>query len=307
MAAAHGPAPAPGGTLAPGQHIAGCRIERLSARGAHGVMLAVTDLAAGAGPDALRALKVFAPAAGLDAAEAGEAAQRVAREAATLQRLRHPGIVHVHRAGDAGGRPWLLMELLGGCDLTRYTRPARRLPEPVVAAIGERLARALAHAHAQGVVHRDLKPANVMVDWAADRIVLTDFGVAAVSGLGDAERTRTGVLLGSPSYMAPELLAGQPAAPASDLYALGVMLFELLTGRLPFDAPGLGELLRQVAMAPAPDPASLQPGVSPALAATVRGLLSKSPADRPRDASALADTLAALRPGAGVPPADAAR
>jgi serine/threonine-protein kinase len=292
MPAAPGPALPHGGAPAPGQRIDRFRVERLIARGAHGVMLAVTDLAAGDGPDALRALKLFAPADGLDAAEAGEAGRRFAREAATLQRLRHPGIVHVHRAGETGGRPWLLMELLAGCDLTRYTRPARRLPEPVVARIGERIARALAHAHAQSVVHRDLKPANVMVDWASDRVVLTDFGVAAVSGLADAERTRTGVVLGSPSYMAPELLAGQPAAPGSDLYALGVLLFELLTGRLPFDAPGLGELLRQVATAPAPDPAALRAGVPPALSALVRQLLAKSPGDRPASATELADRLA---------------
>lgn len=318
MAAADRRAPAAGDV------IAGCRVERLIARGAHGAVYAVTDLAAGEGPQAWRALKLLAPihgaapdetafAAGVAGAAATEGAavgqgtehvelaQRIVREAATLRRLAHPGIVRVHRAGQSGGRPWLLMELLGGTDLVRYTRPARLLPEAVVARVGERIARALAHAHGQGVVHRDLKPANVIVDWEADRVVLTDFGLAAVAG---AERTRTGLVLGSPAYMAPELLAGAPADAASDLYALGVLLYQMLTGELPFDAPALGELLRRIAAEPAPDPAARHPGVPAPLAALVRALLAKSPARRPPHALALADSLAALAaPDGGGPPA----
>ncbi|MBI3157047.1 MAG: serine/threonine protein kinase, partial [Burkholderiales bacterium] len=271
------PSPSDGAAgLAPGQQFAGVRIERLIARGAHGAVYAVTDLAAGDGPQALRALKLLTPPSrGAEAAEAAEAAERLAREADTLQRLVHPCIVRVHRAGRTLGRPWLLMELLAGTDLARYTRPARLLPEPVVVRIGERLARALAFAHARGVVHRDLKPANVVVDWAADRVVLTDFGLAAVAG---AERTRTGLVLGSPAYMAPELLAGAPADAQTDLYALGVLLYQLLTGELPFDAPALGELMRRIAADPAPDPAARRPGVPAPLAALVRALLAKSPA-----------------------------
>lgn len=289
---------------AAGDVIAGCRVERLIARGAHGALYAATDLAteaAGEGMPALRALKLFMPAPDTAPAERDEAARRFAREAATLQRLHHPGIVRVHRAGDAGGRPFLLMALLPGCTLARYTRPARLLPDPVVLQIGRRIAAALAHAHAQGVVHRDLKPANVIVDWAADSVVLTDFGIAAVAG---AERTRTGLVLGSPAYMAPELLAGAPADAASDLYALGVLLYQLLTGELPFDAPALGELLRRIAAEPAPDPAARRPGMPAPLAALVRALLAKSPVQRPPHAKALADSLAALAgPDGGGPPA----
>lgn len=156
----------------------------------------------------------------------------------------------------------------------------------------ERVAEALAYAHAQGVLHRDLKPANVMVDWAADRVTLTDFGLAS---LADAERTRTGLVLGSPAYMAPELLAGQPADASTDLYALGAMAFQLLTGSLPFDAPGLGELLRQVAQQPAPDLAALRPELPPALAALVAQLLAKAPAERPPSAAGVAQALGQLR------------
>ncbi|MDH4052724.1 MAG: serine/threonine protein kinase, partial [Rubrivivax sp.] len=189
-----------------------------------------------------------------------------------------------------------VMDLLHGCDLVRYTRPGRLLPEPVVLRLAERIARALAHAHARGVVHRDLKPANVMVDWAADRVTLTDFGLAR---LADAERTRTGLVLGSPVYMAPELLAGEAASARSDQYALGVLLYQLLTGELPFDALQLGELLRQVAQqAPLPLQAhrpDLPSDLLAPLQALIGELLAKRAADRPTDGDALAARLAGLQ------------
>jgi len=287
------------GPLRPGQVFAGCRVERLIARGGLGALYAATDLAAGE----LRALKVVAPAPGAADGELAEAARRFAQEAQAMARLQHPDIVRVHRAGQAQGLSYLVMDLLGGGDLSRYTRPARLLPEAVVLRLAERLARALAHAHAQGVVHRDLKPENVMVDWAADRVTLTDFGLAR---LADAERTRTGLVLGSPAYMAPELLAGQEADARSDLYALGVLLYQLLTGELPFDAPALGELLRQVASVPAPDLRQRRPDLPPALAAVLAQLLAKRPAERPPGAAAVAEQLAACRAALAAPPAAAA-
>ena len=288
------------GPLQPGQRFAGCRVLKPLARGALGVLDAEVDEASGEG----RALKLIAPLPGTDAQAAREAAQRFAQAAAAATRLRHPDIVRVHGAGTEGGRAYLVMDLLGGCDLSRYTQRARLLPEPVALRVAERMARALAHAHAHGVVHRDLKPANVMVDWAADRVTLTDFGLAR---LADAERTRTGLVLGSPSYMAPELLAGQAADARSDLYALGVLLFLLLAGELPFDAPSLGELLRQVAGEPAPDLRQRRPGgataatgatgaapaAMDAVAELVAQLLHKQPARRLADGGALADALAA--------------
>ena len=193
------------------------------------------------------------------------------------------------RAGAHGSWAYLVMELLPGCDLRRYTRSDLLLPVPEVVRIAAAVADALAHAHAHGVVHRDLKPANVMLDWPSRRVVLTDFGVAR---LDDAQRTRTGVVLGTPVYMAPELLAGTDATPASDLYALGVLVFELVTGRPPFSADGLGELLRQVAQAPAPPLTSPAGPLPPGLVALVAALLAKTPAQRPKDAPAVARQLA---------------
>jgi eukaryotic-like serine/threonine-protein kinase len=260
------------------------RVLRCLGRGSMGeVFLAVDDTTGAA-----VALKLIDLAAtGTDAADRR---RRFVAEAEPLRRLQHPDIVALHAAGEQGGRGWLAMELLTGTSLERYTRPARLLPESVVASIGARLALALQHAHDAGVVHRDVKPSNVIVDWARDQIKLTDFGLAR---LADGERTRTGLVLGSPAYMAPELLAGAAATPASDLYALGVLLFQLLAGRLPHDHASLGVLLRQVAREPAPELRSLRPGLPPALCAEVASLLSRQSARRPADARTAAARLQA--------------
>jgi eukaryotic-like serine/threonine-protein kinase len=264
------------------------RVLRVLGQGTMGAVHLAIDEASG---DAV-ALKVMALTGHAAGAERDEARARFLAEAEPMRRLQHPDIVTLLATGEQGGTGWLAMELVHGVDLGRYTRPARLLPEPVVLRLAERVARALHHAHRAGVVHRDVKPANIMIDWATDQLKLADFGMAR---LADAERTRTGLVLGSPAYMAPEQLAGDAPTPASDLYALGVTLFQLLTGRLPFDDSSLGELLRSVAFDPAPDLCTQRPGLPPALAAVVAGLLSKRPTDRPADAEALADTLLALR------------
>jgi len=280
-----------GEPLHEGQRFAGCIVARRLGRGAGSVVYAAFDDRA----DAWRALKLLLPAPGVDPVLAAEARARLLREQGVAARLQHPGIVRLHACGESSGMAWLTMELLPGADLTRYTQAARRLPVPVVARLGARLADALAHAHGAGVVHRDLKPANVMVDWACDRVVITDFGLARSA---DSEGTRTGLVLGSPGYMAPELLAGAPPHAGSDLYALGVLLFELLAARLPFEAEGLGALLRQVAGTPAPDLRRCVPQPHDAalasLAALVAALLAKSPAQRPADAAGAAAALHAL-------------
>jgi len=219
-----------------------------------------------------------------------EARTRFVGEAQALGRLAHPDIVGVLGHGQAGRVGWLAMEPLGGSDLRRYTRPARLLPEALVLDIGVRLALALAHAHERGVVHRDIKPSNVMVDWTSRRMALTDFGLAR---LDDASRTRSGVISGSPDYMAPELLAGAPANAGSDVYALGALLFELLAGRRPHEAESLGALLRRVATMPAPDLRGMRPDLAPAVADAVGQALQCRPADRPRGAAAFATALQA--------------
>jgi len=221
---------------------------------------------------------------------------RFLQEAAIARRLRHPDIVAVHAAGEAAGSLWLAMELVTGCSLERYVQPRRLLPPSVVAELGMRLARALAHAHSLGIVHRDIKPSNVLVDLAADIVKLTDFGSARMR---DSTRTRTEMMLGTPAYMAPEQLAGSVPTPASDVYALGVTLFQLLAGRLPHEGDTLGELLRRVANEPAPDLRMLQPDVPAALAALVARLLATRARDRPASGDALVQAVRAALAGDG--------
>jgi serine/threonine-protein kinase len=237
------------------------------------------------------ALKLIHLPADLGAGQRAEWLARLQREAALSRRLDHPDIVAVLATGLQGQQAWLAMERVRGVDLARYTQPQRRLPENLVLQIGARVAAALAHAHGLGIVHRDLKPANVIVNLAAGQVKLADFGVARDD---EAERTRTGLSLGTPAYMAPELLAGDAASPASDAYALGVMLFELLTGRRPHEADTLGALLKATATERPADLRTLRPDLpAPALAA-VEQLLARRPEDRPTDLGAWASQVAAL-------------
>lgn len=279
--------PADAGPLSAGQRLAGCRVERLLAQGAHGALYAAIDEASGQPC----ALKLLTPAASPAGRAAESPQQRFRREAELAARLQHPGIVRLWRSGEDHGQPYLVLDLLNGCDLRRYVQRGRLLPEPVVLGVVARVASALACMHGHGLVHRDLKPANIMVDWATDRVTLTDLGIARDV---DASVTATGLVLGSPAYMAPELLAGAPADARSDLYALGVLLYELLVGELPFDAPGLGALLQQVASQPAPPLQRRRPDLPAALADCVARLLAKPAAQRGGGALALADELHAL-------------
>lgn len=221
----------------------------------------------------------------------GAARERFTREALAVGRLRHRDLVEVYGAGQVGAQGWVAMELVSGTSLTRYTHPARLLPPAVAAAVGFRVARALDYAHLQGAIHRDVKPENVIVDWSNDGIKLVDFGLAHWA---DQARTTSGEMLGSPDYMAPELFAGARVGPATDMYALGVTLSELLAGRRPHSAATLGALIRAVARDPAPELAAMNPELPAALCQAVMALLDKMPARRTAAAQGLADRLAAV-------------
>jgi len=219
---------------------------------------------------------------------------RFEREGQIAAGLDHPGIVGVHAAGALpDGRPYLAFELVEG---------ARNLDAAFAGAPRERrvgwvleAARAVAHAHARGVVHRDLKPANVLV--ARDgRVRVADFGVAGMVGLD--RLTRTGQLLGTPTHMAPEQLAGERRAvgPPADVWALGALLYEALTGEPPFAGASLLELIAAVERGPRP-PRAVAPDVAPALEAVCLAALARRPADRPPDAAAFAAALEGARAG----------
>ncbi|WP_119354758.1 serine/threonine-protein kinase [Azohydromonas sediminis] len=259
--------------LAPGAAFAGVRIERLLARGSSASLYVAVE------PRSTQrvALKVL-DACDTDAACDDAVMSPFAREAQALRQLRHPSIVEVLDGGVEGAHPYLVMALLPGTDLRRYATPARRLPEPLVLKLGADVADALAHAHAMGFVHRDLKPANLVFDAATRRVWITDFGVARAL---DAARTRTGVLLGTPAFMAPEQLAGGAPSAAGDVYTLGVTLFQLLAGTLPYAGETMGALLRAMAQGATRTLAELRPDLPPALADLLARALSREASQRP--------------------------
>lgn len=233
-----------------------------------------------------------------------EARERFFREADTAGRLQHPDIVAVREAGEDGGTAYIAMELLSGQDLSVYAQPSRLLPLRQVLEVGARVAEALAYAHRQGVMHRDIKPANIMVESMSGMVKVTDFGIARVM---DSTQTRTGLVLGTPSFMSPEQMAGARTDGRSDLYALGVTLFQLLTGSLPHRADTMAGLIHAIANERAPDLRSLRPELPQALADVVALALEKRPEVRYADGDALAAdlraVLAALPPdGPRVPP-----
>lgn len=290
------PPPQPPGAAPPGRLLGGYRVVRVLGKGGLGEVFEATA------PDGSTvALKAFR----LGDDDLGLTAAAFVREAHLGQRLRHPDIVQVLDSGCDGDHAFLAMEFVPGHDLRRHTVRGQLLPLPQALRVAERIAHALAAAHAIGVVHRDIKPGNVLVDAASDTVKVTDFGLAR---LGDAFRSRTGIVAGTPGYMSPEQLAEGVVGPHTDLYALGVLLFELLTGRLPFEAASLGTLLQQVATRTAPRVTDIRPDLPPALADLVAELLERRIDHRPADAAAVADRLARLQaasspdrpmPGAG--------
>jgi len=231
------------------------------------------------------ALKTMALGCEFAEEERAEACTRFFREAETAARLRHPGIVAVFDSGEDQGLAWIAMEYLSGHDLQRHTQAAKLLPVPVVLRIASRVSEALAYAHRQGVVHRDVKPANVMVDLEADSVKVTDFGIARIA---DASRTRTGMVLGTPSFMSPEQMTGRHIDGRSDLYSLGVTLFQLLCGQLPHRADSMSALMSQIVNQRAADIRSLRPELPEALADMVALMLEKRPELRHADGHQLA-------------------
>jgi serine/threonine protein kinase len=234
------------------------------------------------------AIKALALDSDFDGDALAEARSRFVREAETAGRLRHSDIVSILDAGEDRGLAYIAMEYLQGHDLQGYTRQGQLLPVTRVLHIVARVADALAYAHRQGIVHRDIKPANVMVDLSRNMVKIMDFGIAHVT---DAQRTRTGLVLGTPSYMSPEQLAGGAVDGRSDIYSLGVMLFQLLTGSLPHQADSMSRVLYLIANEPAPDVRVIRPGLPETLANVVTLALQKQPETRYADANQFASDL----------------
>lgn len=216
------------------------------------------------------AVKTMALELEFDSDQLADARARFFREAETASRLQHPGIVNVLASGEDHGLAWIAMEYLTGRSLVEWTQPDHLLPLTDVLSIVRQAALALDYAHKQKVVHRDIKPANVMYNPDTRKIKLTDFGVARMT---DAHRTRTGLVLGTPSFMSPEQLAGKHIDSRSDLFSLGVMLYQLASGQLPFNGDSLGQLMYAIAHNP---PASLaDDSLPPPLQAIILKALQK--------------------------------
>ncbi|HZZ91590.1 MAG TPA: serine/threonine-protein kinase [Usitatibacter sp.] len=218
------------------------QIERELGKGAMGVVYGGKDPKIGR----VVAIKTMALSDEFEADELKEAKERFFREAETAGRLAHPNIVTIFDAGEEHDLCYIAMEFLKGRDLVPYTKQPNLLPPDKVLSIVERVADALGYAHSMGIVHRDIKPANIMYEPASDTVKVTDFGIARIT---DSSRTKTGMVLGTPSYMSPEQLAGKRIDGRSDLFSLGVTLYQMLTGKLPFEAESMTQLMFAIANA----------------------------------------------------------
>ncbi|HEY1907092.1 MAG TPA: protein kinase, partial [Myxococcaceae bacterium] len=220
-----------------------------------------------------------------------DARARLAREARAVARLQHPNILEVFDFADPSTEDaFLVTELVRGETLKCFAERERLFPPELAALVIQQLARALAHAHEAGVIHRDLKPENVMV--RDDGVLkLMDFGIARV--LDPAERmTVTGALVGSPAYMAPEVIDGEPATPESDVFSLGTLLYWLWTGTLPFAAPSTPATLKRILAGTYEDPRGACPAISDALVNILDTCLAHDPSDRYASAKELEQELA---------------
>ncbi|MEU8705919.1 serine/threonine-protein kinase [Streptomyces sp. NPDC048565] len=245
----------------------------------------------------LRPDRVAGPS-GSDAAE--ELRRRFVRECRVTAQVDHPGLVTVHDAGSDGDDLYLVMQYVEGADLADHLAEQDPYPWPWAVAVAAQLCAVLSAVHAVPIVHRDLKPRNAMVKPDGTLTVL-DLGIASVMDTDTTRLTHTGSPIGSPAYMAPEQAMGGAVGPYTDLYALGVLLHELLSGDVPFSgSTALGVLHRHLYEPPLPV-RQLRPEVPEALEALVLRLLAKDPQDRPDSAQEVYESLRPLLPAGGTP------
>jgi len=221
------------------------------------------------------AIKTMALAQEFEADELQDVKDRFFREAETAGRLQHPNIVTIYDAGEEHDLAYIAMEFLEGHDLTRYTKKDNLLPLPIVMGIVFKAAMALDFAHKQNVVHRDIKPANIMYEPDKKQVKLTDFGIARIT---DSSKTKTGMVLGTPSYMSPEQLSGKKVDGRSDLFSLGATFYQLTCGNLPFKGDSMATLMYKIANEPHPGIFEVRPDLKqqkPCIAAIIDKALQK--------------------------------
>ena len=225
-----------------------------------------------------------------DSAHVAELHSRLMREAQSAGVLSHPNIITIFDVGEEAGLAYFAMELVEGATLEHIVEGEQRLDESAIVSIARQTADALGFAHQHGIVHRDIKPANIMLTQDG-RVKVADFGIAKV---GSTKMTQTGMLLGSPSYMAPEHFLGQPLDGRSDIFALGILVYELITGQPPFAAENLGTLSYKIVHEDPLPPIKLKPGMNLRLNALVVKALARDPAARFQTAEEMCAALDAL-------------
>jgi HAMP domain-containing protein len=275
------------GSLTPGSLLAGrYEIVEVLGRGGMGVVYRANDRQLGEDV----AVKVLRPDLGvLDATTL----ERFKQELKLARRITHLNVVRTYDIGEAGGTYYITMELVRGTTLATFIREAGRLDVAATLTIGKQLCRALEVAHEEGIVHRDIKPQNLLVD-PAGFLKVMDFGIARLTERrpdNEEALTAVGMVVGTPQYMAPEQLFGDPVDHRTDLWAVGAVLFECVTGRLVFETPSLPELGALHVDHDLPDPAALNPDVSPELARIILRCLEQRPEDRWQSAGELLRAL----------------
>lgn len=228
-------------------------------------------------------------------APSSQLGKRFAREAALLSRLAHQNIPQVYGGGEIEGRPYIVMEIVEGTSLQALMQKARILPPDVAAAIGLKIARALEYVHLHGVVHRDLKPSNVLVSHRGE-VKLTDFGIAK-----DLSEEPDGLgVVGTPAYMSPEQVLGDRLDFRSDLFSFGIVLYEMLTGRRPFEEDPARTVMQKIRLDRYTPPRRLRRDVPPTLERILSRCLEKNPAHRYASTGTLSDDLNDFLARAGV-------
>ena len=270
------------------------QVEKELGKGAMGVVYLGKDPKIGR----VVAIKTLALSQEFEADELKEVKERFFREAETAGRLTHPNIVTIYDAGDEHDLAYIAMEFLKGKDLVPYTKPDNLLPLDKTLSIIARVAEALGYAHNNNVVHRDIKPANIMYEPESDSVKVTDFGIARIT---DSSKTKTGMVLGTPSYMSPEQLSGKKIEGRSDLFSLGVTLYQLLCGYLPFQGDSMAQLMFKIANEQHEDVRTYNPKLPACVVAIINKALVKDPESRLQSGDMMAKVLrlclASLTPG----------
>ncbi|MFH2065490.1 MAG: serine/threonine-protein kinase [Pseudomonadota bacterium] len=236
------------------------------------------------------AIKTYRFANDFDPEEAAAMKAKFFREAESAGTLSHPNIVTIYDAGEEQDLAYIAMEYLDGHDLQAYTKKGNLLPIRKIIDYIADIADGLDYAHERGIVHRDIKPANIML-LKNGMIKITDFGIARITA---SSQTKTGIVKGTPYYMSPEQISGQKVDGKSDIFSTGVMMFQLLTGKVPFTGDSPASLMHRILNVPHPDPSKLNPRIMKPLVKIINKALEKDPKNRFQKASALAANLRQL-------------